>query len=269
MKRIGYSILAALALVAFASTVYAQTPNPNGVKFETRIYNDCPASTVTTGGSYPSSFYIDDTTLPCSGYANLHIWQFSEDGGATTAQFGNNSNFHFCADLVISGEDANGGEAGINIAPWWWKVDGRINVRIPDGEVAAFGGRMPFKNWTGDHGVVYVKDTSIHLEMTYVSGPSGPSAAAPGQVQYSVTYGANTYTTPWFLLDEGNVAEGVVHGNWGILEPSTVGGFFQPRLDPGNFSSNLRATWSNVCYDNLQVVPTQNTTWGRLKGLYR
>jgi len=269
MKRIGYHILAALALVAVTSVAQAQTPNPDGVRYELRIYNDCPASTVTTGGSYPSSFYIDDTFLPCSGFANLHIWQFSEDGGATTAVFHNNSNFHFCADLVISGDDANGGEAGINIAPWWWRVDGRINVRIPDGEVAAFGGRMPFKNWKADDGVVYVKGTSIHLEMTYISGPFGPSAASPGQVQYSVGYGGSTFTTPWYLLDEGNPAEGAVHGNWGILDPSTVGGFFQPRLDPGNLQSNLRATWSNVCYENLQVVPTKTTSWGRLKGLYR
>jgi hypothetical protein len=269
MKRIGYSVLTALALVAFASVAQAQTPNPNGVFYSLRFFNDCPASTVTTGGSYPSSFYIDDSVLPCSGFANLHIWQFSEDGGATGAVFHNNSNFHFCADLVISGQDTNGGEAGINIAPWWFPADGRINCRIPDGEIAAFGGRMPFYSWTGNHGLHYVQDTPIHLEMTYISGPYGPSAAAPGQVQYSVTYGGNTYTTPWFLLDEGNVSEAPVHGSWGILNPASAGGFFQPRLDPGNFNSNLRATFSNVCYDNLQVVPTQSTSWGRLKGLYR
>ena len=269
MKRIGYHFFAALALVAFASIAHAQTPNPNGVAYLLRVFNDCPASTVTTGGSYPSSFYIDDSVLPCSGFANLHIWQFSEDGGATGAVFHNNSNFHFCADVTITGQDNNGGEAGINIAPWWFVGDGRINVRVPDGEVAAFGGRMPFYSWTANNGVVYSLGSTIHLEMTYVSGPFGPSAAAPGQVQYSVTYGANTYTTPWFLLDQGNTAEDPPHGLWGILNPASAGGFFQPRLDPGNFTSNLRATFSNVCYDNLQVVPAQTSSWGRLKGLYR
>lgn len=269
MKRIGYHIFAAFALVAIASVAQAQTPNPNGVHYTLRNWNDCPASTVTTGGSYPSSFYIDDSILPCSGYANQHIWRFSEDGGATPAVFNNNSNFSFCADLVITGANNNGGEAGINIAPWWSLGDGRINVRVHDGEIAAFGGRMPFYTWTGNHNINYALGNTIRLSMAYISGPFGPSASAPGQVQYSVTYLGNTYTTPWFLLDEGNVAEGPVHGNWGILNPASAGGFFQPRLDPGNFSSNLRATWNNVCYDNLQVVPTQNTSWGRLKGLYR
>lgn len=268
MKRIGYHILAALALVAVTSVAQAQTPNPDGVFYTLRNWNDCPASTVTTGGSYPSSFFIDDSVLPCTGFANQHIWRFSEDAGATPAVFHNNSNFRFCADLVISGNDANGGEAGINIAPWWSLSDGRINVRVHDGEIAAFGGRMPFKSWTGDHGLHYVLGTSIHLEMSYISGPFGPSAASPGQVQYSVTYGG-TFTTPWFLLDMGNAGEDPPHGLWGILDPASAGGFFQPRLVPGDFNSNLRATWSNVCYENLQIVPTKTTSWGRLKGLYR
>jgi hypothetical protein len=269
MKRNGYCMLAMLALVAFASIAEAQTPNPNGVFYTLRNWNDCPASTVTTGGSYPSSFYIDDTMLPCTGYANQHIWRFSEDGGATPAVFHNNSNFIFYATLVISGADANGGEAGINIAPWWSLSDGRINVRIPDGEIAAFGGRMPFFSWTATYGLHYVQDTPIQLQMMYLSGPSGPSAGAPGQVQYSVVYGGNTYTTPVFLLDQGNTSEDPPHGLWGILDPASAGGFFQPRLDPGNFNSNLRATWSNVCYMNLQPVPTQPSSWGRLKSLYR
>lgn len=277
MKRIGYYILTALTLVAMTSVAHAQTPNPNGVFYILRIYNDCPASTLTTGGSYPSSFYIDDTMLGCSGFANLHVWQFSEDGGATGAVFHNNSNFHFCADLVITANDLNGGEAGINIAPWWSTADGRINCRIPDGEIAAFGGRMPFVTWTNPldshnywgSSLHYVANTSIHLEMTYISGPTGPSAESPGQVQFSVTYEGNTYTTPWLLLDEGNPAEDPPHGLWGILDPASAGGFVQPRLDPGNFSSFVRATWSNVCYDNLQAVPTHPSSWGSIKSLYR
>ena len=47
MKRITYHILAALALVAMTSVAYAQTPNPNGVAYDLRVFNDCPASTLT------------------------------------------------------------------------------------------------------------------------------------------------------------------------------------------------------------------------------
>lgn len=268
MKRIIYHTLAALALVAMTSVAYAQTPNPNGVAYTLRVFNDCPASTVTTGGSYPSSFFIDDSVLPCSGWANLHLWRFSEDGGATPAEFHNNSNFSFCADMVISGNDTNGGEAGLAIFPWWSLSDGRMNVRVHDGEIACFGGRLPFYSFTGNHGINYVLGNTIHLQVMYVSGPAGPSAGAPAQIQYTVGYGGNTYTSPWLLFDEGNVGEGAVHGNWGILNPASAGGFLQARLVPGDFNSNLRATWSNVCYTNLQAVPTQNTSWGRVKSLY-
>jgi len=269
MKRITYHILAALALVAMTSVAYAQTPNPNGVAYDLRVFNDCPASTLTTGGSYPAGIYIDDSVLPCSGWANLHLWKFSEDGGATPAVFHNNSNFSFCADMIISGNDANGGEAGLSISPWWSKTDGRFQVRVPDGVIEVWGGRLPYYNFSANHGINYVLGQTIHLEMMYVSGPVGPSAGAPAQIQYTVGYGGNTYTSPWFLFDEGNPAEGLVHGNWGILDPAQAGGFFQPRLVPGDFNSNLRATWNTICYTNLQVVPTQNTSWGRVKGLYR
>jgi len=276
MKRIGYHILGALVLVAMTSVAHAQTPNANGAHWTFRINPDnCPITNITTGGSYPSSFYIEESNLLCTGWANTHVWRFSEDGGATPAVFHNNSNFHFCADLVIEASHANGGEAGINIAPWWWLADGRINVRIPDGEIAAFGGRMPFVTWTNPadtqnywgSSLHYVEGTTIHLEMTYISGPTGPSEASPGQVQFSVGYEGNTYTTPWLLLDMGNPAEDPPHGLWGILDPASAGGFMQARLTQ-TAEDFVRATWNNVCYDNLQVVPTQNTSWGRVKSLY-
>lgn len=276
MKRIGYYILTALSVLTIASVAMAQTPNPTGVVFTTRIFNDCPASTVTTGGTYPSMIFIDDTMLGCSGFANLHIWQFSEDG-TTAATFHNNSNFHFCADLILTGFDANGGEAGINVAPWWAKEAGRLNCRVPDGEIAGFGGRFPSANWTdplnpGNYwgsSLHFALDTPIHLEMTYIAGPTEPSEAAPGKGQYSVTYGGITYTSPWLLFDSGNLSEAPVHGSWGILNPAWAGGFLQDRLDSGNFQSFMHAQWSNICYENLQVVPTQTTSWGKVKSLYR
>src|SRR5262245_66144839 len=75
-------------------------PVSNGATIETRTFNDCPISTVTTSNNYPASIEITDAmdTL-CVGFANLHSWSFSEDGGSTAAAFNNNSNFHFGADV--------------------------------------------------------------------------------------------------------------------------------------------------------------------------
>lgn len=274
MKRIGYKTLAgafALALTLGAASAQAYSINPNGVHFITRIYNDCPASTVTTDASaYPATIFIDDTFLPCSGFANLHVWEFSDDGGATSATFDNWSDFSFTSTLVLSGDDANGAEAGINIAPWWFVADGRINCRVPDGEIAAFGGRMPFYRWTDADkgGLIMLKDTPITLTMTYHH--NGLTSASPGTVAYNVFYNGNNYPAGPFNLDEGNASEDPPHGLWGILSPAHVGGFMQDRLDPGNFNSKMRATWTNTTYTNFaNTTPAEKTSWGKLKSLYR
>ena len=82
---------------------------------------------------------------------------------AATAQlFANNGGFRFSADLTISGDGE--GEAGLQISPWWSQlVDGVFNVRTTDGEIACFGGRLPFYSFTGSHGVTYVKGTTVRI----------------------------------------------------------------------------------------------------------
>ena len=84
------------------------------------------------------------------------------------AVFTNDSNFHVAADLVISGTGE--AESGLQVAPWWSQnVDGRFNVRTTDGEIACFGGRLPFYTFTGNYGLTYVKGDMIHLEVTYLA----------------------------------------------------------------------------------------------------
>ena len=88
----------------FASPEAALADVPNGATIETRTFNDCPLSTVTTANNYPASVQITDVMDPaCLGFVNLHSWSFSEDGGATAAVFNNNSNFRFGADFKIEG----------------------------------------------------------------------------------------------------------------------------------------------------------------------
>ena len=42
--------------------------------------------------------------------------------------------------------------------------------------------------------------------------------------------------------------------------------YFQPKA---NTATDLTETWSNICFQNLDVVPVQSSTWGRMKTLYR
>jgi hypothetical protein len=269
MKRTALSALwlvALVALVGVSSTPAAATPAPNGAAVKTRIFNDCPTSVLTVTNSYPASVKIDDTVLDCGGFANLHNWRFSEDGGATAAVFNNDANFRYGCDLVMSGTSE--GEGGLQVAPWWSQdVDGRFNVRTTDGEIACFGGRLPFYSFTGSHAINYVKGTTIHLEIEY--RPNGLNVAAPATIEYFVTYNAINYSSGPLPFDQGNPAENPPYGVYGMLQDARVGGHFQPFLQGGNSAAGLSAEWSNITFQDLGPVSVETSSWGSLKALYR
>jgi hypothetical protein len=102
----------------------------------------------------------------CVGFANLHSWSFSEDGGTSAAVFDNNAIFHFGADVKIEG--AGEGEGGLRISPWYGQfVDGRFMANATTGEIACFGGALPFYSFTVNHGISYARGTTIRFEAAY------------------------------------------------------------------------------------------------------
>lgn len=264
MNRIGKLVSATAGLLLLAGSALASGPTPNSAIFELRVFNDCPTSTVGTTDSYPASLSISDSNLSCGGFANLHVWRLSEDDAAQIL-FPNNSAFSIEFDMVVDGTAQ--GEAGLQIAPWWSQADGRINCRTTDGEIAVFGGRLPFYSFTGNHGLHYVKGTSIHLKATYLA--NGLSMADPATVEYEVTYGGNTYSSGPLAFDEGNPAEDPPYGLWGMLNDAKVGGFVQPFLQPGNPAADLTATYTDIIFTQLKPVSVEQSTWGQIKALHR
>jgi hypothetical protein len=291
MKRIGYNSLAFFAVIAAATiATSAHAISPNNVKFQLNNYNTCPGSPVTTVNSYPALVSIEHDLLICSGFAENHVWRFSEDGGATVAQIPNASDFSFASTIQLDGNwlsnpadpITQGGEVALNIAPWWDGAmqDGRVNCRVaghwPDGsvagtEVACFGGRMPFFSFTGSYGVAFVPGTPIRVQMTYHQG--GLSALTPGRVQYDIVWLGTPYSSGTLLCDQGNPSEAGLHGLWGILDFANAGGVFQPRMTPGSFPGSdpawEKATFTDISFNNEQPVATTKTSWGALKSLYR
>jgi hypothetical protein len=243
----------AVLLLAVATAAVA-TPAPNGATIETRTFNDCPVSTITTVNNYPSSISITDVMNPlCVGFANLHSWTFSADGGSTPAVFNNNSNFRFAADFVISG--AGEGEGGLRISPWYGKfVDGRFMANATSGEIACFGGTLPFYSFTVNHGITYARGTTIHMEMNYRANDL--TSVNPASIQYRLVYNGNTYDSPVLPFGEQNPNECNTpqhNGQFGMLNDGRVGGYFQPRANTG---ASLTATWSNITF---QVLPATGT----------
>lgn len=230
---------AAMGLCLAVSAASA-TPNANSAVLNLRIFNDFPSSTLTSVDAYPASISIsDDNTGQPPGFANLHNWRFSENN-TTAAVFLNGDAFAFSANLVISGT-ANA-EAGLQISPWFSQnVDGRLNVRVPDGEIACFGGRLPFFSFTGAFGLHYIRGTPIGLGMNY--DPNSLSMADPGTIEYTVFYNNTLFSSGLLPFDEGNPME--PFGTWGILDDARVGGHFQPFLGTAGTS---QAVWTNILY---------------------
>lgn len=266
MKRIGYSVLsaAALATIAFTANVASATTAPNGAVITARIYNDCPSSTLVLTNSYPALIKIDDSNLGCFGFANRHAWSFSSDGGATSQKFRNRDQFSFGATVQIDG--SSNGESGLRLSPWFSPDnDGSFNIRTPDGEIACFGGRLPFYSFTGSHGISYVKGTPIGLQIDYM--PNDVSATNPGTIVYTVRQGVNTYVSPPLAFDHANPAEDPPYGVWGILNDARAGGHIQALLGNGN-QVGLAATWTNIFFE-AGPTPATTASWGKIKANYR
>ena len=257
MKRFITTLACAAACLAVVAGAAFARPVVNGATIETRTFNDCPLSTLTTSNNYPASIEITDDMSPlCVGFANLHSWSFSEDGGATSAVFNNDNNYHFGADVQFSG--AGEGEGGLRLSPWYGKfVDGRFMANVTTGEIACFGGALPFYSFTGNHGITYVRGTTIHMEITYRANDL--TSLQPATIQYRVVYNGNTYDSPVLAFGSQNTAECwdntnmVYHSLWGNMNDGRAGAYFQPRANSG---ASLTARWTNIFYEQLPPTGT-------------
>jgi hypothetical protein len=251
--------------LALASAANA-TPTPNSAVIHERVFNDCPISIVTVTNLFPAAITIDDRNEPpqpiCAGFANLHTWRFSQDG-VSDLQFANGDAFEYSCTMVLNGT----GEGGLNLAPWWGpQADGLFNCRTTDGEVACFGGRMPFFSFTGAFGLHYINNTPITLRITYV--PNGLSGVSPAQVTYDIFYMGTSYTSGPLNFDQGNVAEDPPHGLWGALTPWYAGGHVKSFQSPAGQPHLMNAVWRDIQFSTPPTAATRST-WGRIKETYR
>jgi hypothetical protein len=267
MKRFSYPVLACtFALAGALATAASATPTPNSAVLHLRVFNDCPISLLSTTNTFPGLVEINDQNQPpqpiCAGFANLHTWRFSTDG-VNALGFLNNDTFEYSATVVLNGA----GEGGLSLSPWWSPdADGLFNVRTTDGEIACFGGRMPFFSFTAAFGLHYVNNTPIVLGITYL--PHENSAGQPAQVIYNVRYSSINYTSGLLTFDQGNPSEDPPHGQWGALNPWYAGGHVKMFCFPAGQPHGMDAKWFDIQY-STNPTATMPTTWGRLKTLYR
>ena len=265
MKR----LVCLLVLVGFGLAVAsaAASPNVTSAVLHPRVWDDFPGSTLTWGNTYArnapnneayiggdGSIFFNDVNNAESGWANRHMWRYSENT-FNDAVFNNGDAFDISADVTITGP-ANT-EAALEIAPWWSPdVGGGLTVITWNGEIAAFGGRMPFYSFTVEQGLTYTKDETIGLGIQYL--PRSLTEEDPGLIKYNVTQGGTDYTSGWIPFDFGG---GEGYGAYGILDDARVGGYCLPQLnaEPDD--------WSKTEWDNIRYYPVPEPTSLVLFGL--
>jgi hypothetical protein len=236
------AFVAALLAVAVLGGAAIASPQIDSAIIKTRIWNDFPGSTVTTGNLYPSSLWIQDANLVPPGWANRHNFRLSDNGGISDAVFMNDDGFAFSSDVTITGTvDAEG---GLNLSPWWSKdVDGNFMLNTANGEIACFGGRLPFYSFTVNYGLTYTKGTTVREGIIY--DPNSLTEQDPGTIRYVYTDASGTYSSPRLPFDMGNPAEDPPYGLWGILNDARVGGYFMPHA----------GEWGRIEFTNMVYVP--------------
>ena len=140
--------------------------------------------------------------LNAGGWGNLHDFRLSADGGSTPASFANGDAFRFAADVTITG--TGNAEAGLQVAPWWSSHgDGKFMINGDSGEIAVFGGRLPFYSFTDPSGysLTYTKGDTIRMGVVY--DPHALSSLNPATIEYIVTMGATTYSSGALRLRRG------------------------------------------------------------------
>jgi hypothetical protein len=267
MNRMRYPVFAALVVAALfavtAGSAFA-TPAANSIVVPPRIFNDCPTATRTVIDNDFALVSIEESVLDCVGGLNRNAWDLSVDN-ANPLDFVNGDKFSYCATIVVTG--SGNGEAGLRLSPWWsLEVDGVFMLNTGSGEIACFGGRLPFYSFTGNYAQTYTKGEVVTLQIDY--DPHSLTAADPGTIVYTLTNSSGTYSSGPLAFDEGNPSENPPHGLWGILQPAHAGGYMQAQMGgPGN-PTDLKAEFRNICFD-AGPTPAEPTTFGKIKSIYR
>lgn len=236
-KWIGAATLTVGALGILATSAPAQVTNINSVVIQARRFNDYSASTLSIVNNYPAVVSIHEGPFGAGGFANQHVARFSTNG-STARAFMNSEAFDISVNINLRvGSTSPRKETGFRMDSF---IGGEgFFIMTSDGEVAAFGGPLPFYSF----GNVYTPGTTATLRMIY----------RPGVVS-TMEYRFNGMTSG--RVDFGNSENGVING-------SDFGNYVQSQPNDNNPND-----FSNVDFTNYAVaVPEPMTMIGLAAGI--
>lgn len=234
-----------IALVAVAGSALAtDISTVNSYKSEERIFNDFPTSSLVTTNSYPTLQYDEDFAAGTIGnFANKHVGWLSNDGGAT--RFQNNYWQSWELNFTVKIEAPAGQprkEAGIEIhnpRPRLGYTDEGQVLIASDGEVAVFGGVMPFTGL----GFIYTLGTTATVKFEYFA----PGAVDAIKGAYRLTFtDAVTGMHSSGLKLWGNESDGLYGFNDGAMFGFKAQNQRNPFIDD----------FSTMTYNGISIIPS-------------
>lgn len=218
-----------------AISAHAQVSSIDSVVVQPRVFNDVPDAAAIYSGAYPSSITLGETGVSAaSGYANRDVWRFSSDG-ATPYVFGNDDFFKATMTVTLTGTPISPRkEAGFLLNSVGG--DGQFILNTDGHEVVAFGGPFPFHPFPA----TFNSGDTVTLGMTYTLNEQGKRV---------MIYSANGVDAP--AKEFTNLEQGIIDG-------STLGGYFQIVNDPGNPSNAGQAVFANISIIPI-VIPEPST----------
>jgi len=225
-----------------AGSAFAGVADIDSVVAAERIFNDFPGSTLSTSTSYPGSVTITESNYGAGGFANKHAAWLSDDSGATAFDFNYGDAVDFKVTMqVTDATDVGAVEAGINTDLFGFGFFGGL----PNGEIAAFGGVLPFTTF----GSVYSVGDVVDLRLVYRPG-SGEGTNSPTVSTIEYLYNNQTTASGW--VSSGRIKFG--NAEFGF---PTAGTLVQ-KIGVGMQVNNPQATGSaETVFSNFMVsVPT-------------
>ena len=211
-----------------ANAAHAQVSTINSANIHPRAVNEIPGATLTTVSNYPAliSFNEQNVSQVATNFErNQDRWNFSTNGGTSAYAFANNDFFQVSMTLTLTASAISPRkEAGFLLSSTIGG-DGQFIVNTDGHEVVAFGGPLPFYAFPA----TFDSGETITLGMNYfLDGRTGLR---------SIIYSANGVLSP--VLAFSNTEQGIIDG-------TTLGGYFQIVNDPTNPSNSGSAAFANI-----------------------